>query len=131
MAELCKFDELRNKTTRQLIQLVNKEIELGIGAFAEGRLQRAKRAGAKASRLVALLLEVPDEERDPVEARVRKFQALLDETSTPGSRGDVAALARALWIGRGCPEGSPEEDWLRAERVLKSQEFETASAAIA
>jgi len=30
----------------------------------------------------------------------------------------VAKLAYQLWLDRGCPEGSPEEDWLRAEQVL-------------
>lgn len=32
----------------------------------------------------------------------------------------VAALAYELWQGRGCPEGSPEEDWFRAEQALRS-----------
>ena len=31
----------------------------------------------------------------------------------------IAALAYALWEQRGCPVGSPEEDWLRAERQLQ------------
>ena len=30
----------------------------------------------------------------------------------------IAALAYALWEERGCPDGSPEEDWLRAEKEL-------------
>ena len=30
---------------------------------------------------------------------------------------DVSALAHELWRGRGCPEGSPEEDWFRAEKL--------------
>ena len=30
----------------------------------------------------------------------------------------VARLAYRLWLERGCPEGSPEEDWYRAEREL-------------
>ena len=130
MAEGCKFDELRVKTTRQLIQLVNREIELGTRALAEGRFLKAKRACAEVSRLISFVVE--DEERAPLESRVRHFQSLFEEPSIAESKGDVAALARALWIGRGCPEGSPEEDWLRAERVLKShEEFEPATAAIA
>ena len=31
---------------------------------------------------------------------------------------DIARLAYVLWEQRGCPEGSPEEDWLRAEQLL-------------
>ena len=35
----------------------------------------------------------------------------------PG-RSEVAALAYQLWQDRGSPMGSPDEDWLRAEREL-------------
>jgi len=34
---------------------------------------------------------------------------------------DIAALAHALWQARGCPEGSPEEDWFRAAEQLRSR----------
>lgn len=30
----------------------------------------------------------------------------------------IALLAYTLWQQRGCPEGSPEADWLRAEEEL-------------
>lgn len=32
----------------------------------------------------------------------------------------VAKLAYSLWESRGCPIGSPEEDWLKAEQELVS-----------
>ena len=32
---------------------------------------------------------------------------------------EIAVLAYSLWQARGCPEGTPEEDWLNAERTLK------------
>jgi hypothetical protein len=32
---------------------------------------------------------------------------------------DIARLAYALWQERGCPAGSPETDWLEAERTLR------------
>ena len=35
------------------------------------------------------------------------------------SRDRVAELAYFHWLKRGCPEGSPQEDWLRAERELQ------------
>ena len=31
---------------------------------------------------------------------------------------EIVALAYTLWQQRGCPEGSPEEDWLAAEQQL-------------
>jgi hypothetical protein len=30
----------------------------------------------------------------------------------------ISLLAYALWQQRGCPEGSPDEDWFRAEQEL-------------
>jgi|KBSMisStaDraftv2_1062788.scaffolds.fasta_scaffold49358_2 hypothetical protein len=30
----------------------------------------------------------------------------------------IASLAYTLWQQRGCPEGSPDADWLRAEEEL-------------
>jgi len=40
---------------------------------------------------------------------------------------DIAALAYSYWEARGCQGGSPEEDWLRAEReLLTRSSFATA-----
>src|SRR5690348_18354317 len=32
---------------------------------------------------------------------------------------EIARLAYALWQSRGCQDGNPEEDWLRAEQQLR------------
>lgn len=34
---------------------------------------------------------------------------------------DITAVAYSLWQARGCPEGSPEEDWFKAESALKAK----------
>jgi hypothetical protein len=34
---------------------------------------------------------------------------------------EVAALAHKFWQDRGCPEGSPAEDWFRAVEELQSR----------
>jgi hypothetical protein len=36
------------------------------------------------------------------------------------SREEIARLAEKFWAERGWPEGSPEQDWLRAEQELKA-----------
>jgi hypothetical protein len=36
------------------------------------------------------------------------------ETTAPGTQA-IAVRAYELWLERGCPHGSPEEDWYRAE----------------
>jgi hypothetical protein len=136
MAVLCKFDELRIKTGNQILHLVNKQLDLGIrearqalgsadaGVFAEDHYLRAKEAFAEASRLILLAGEIADDER--CEARLKRLQEMLEGLSAVGATASateecVPALARALWNARGCPEGSPEDDWFQAELTLKSQ----------
>ncbi len=41
----------------------------------------------------------------------------------------TALLAYEFWLARGCPEGSPEEDWFLAEEQLKHQQFGAQKAA--
>ena len=49
--------------------------------------------------------------KPPVEPTERR----LDLGSSP----EIAALAYQYWQARGCPNDSPEVDWLRAERELE------------
>lgn len=39
--------------------------------------------------------------------------------SVPSPRERIALLAYSYWEARGCPFGSPEEDWLRAEQEVR------------
>jgi hypothetical protein len=47
------------------------------------------------------------------------------ESATSAHRGfshdDIAALAHQLWIERGSPEGSPDEDWFHAAEQLRAK----------
>lgn len=51
---------------------------------------------------------------------------LTCESSRPASLNDqdVASLAFQRWVERGCPQGSPDEDWLSAERELQSRSLQ-------
>jgi hypothetical protein len=40
-------------------------------------------------------------------------------SNAAGGCEEISLLAYAYWQARGCPEGSPEEDWLRAEQELR------------
>jgi Protein of unknown function (DUF2934) len=53
-------------------------------------------------------------------ATVNRFaeQSEMEPSEIPHEQ--IAALAHALWQERGCPEGSPEEDWFRAEEELRA-----------
>jgi hypothetical protein len=127
-----KLDELRLKTGDQLVRLINNTLDLSIRearqalksadtwASSEEHLLRAKRGHAEASRLIPLVGQIPEQEQ--LEARLDRLQELLEGLAVLGSpTGDsITALARELWKARGCPEGSPQEDWFQAERALKS-----------
>jgi Protein of unknown function (DUF2934) len=63
-------------------------------------------------------------------SRASKIDPKTEVTSDPNARPDItetvdetaiAARAHGLWRERGCPIGSPEVDWLRAEEELKKQ----------
>ena len=43
-------------------------------------------------------------------------------TSQPLTHDEIAALAHSYWVARGYAPGSPEQDWLRAERQLQARQ---------
>jgi hypothetical protein len=47
-------------------------------------------------------------------------QAKAPAAATAPAWDDIAQLAHSYWEARGCQGGSPEEDWARAERELRS-----------
>ena len=49
------------------------------------------------------------------------------DISRPGI-GKIAALAYQLWEDRGCPIGSPDEDWFLAEAELNNQQRSAVAA---
>jgi hypothetical protein len=48
-------------------------------------------------------------------------QAANEHGRTVFGHDEIAALAHQLWRERGCPEGSPEEDWFHAAEQLRSR----------
>lgn len=51
----------------------------------------------------------------------------FDPAAEPGisepviEHDEIALLAYSYWEARGCPHGSPEEDWFRAEGELRQK----------
>jgi hypothetical protein len=50
----------------------------------------------------------------------REFPATISP-----DQATIAQLAYLYWLERGCPIGSPEEDWSRAEQDLKNVQTRT------
>jgi hypothetical protein len=79
---------------------------------AGGAMVQPRRSSAGAIR--PKHFTVPSETLSPSE-----FQAKTVKQPEP-SREEIARLAYAYWESRGRQGGSSEEDWLRAERELRS-----------
>jgi hypothetical protein len=47
--------------------------------------------------------------------------ATVHEGITAFGHAEIAALAYEHWQARGCPHGSPEEDWFRAAEELRAR----------
>ncbi len=45
---------------------------------------------------------------------------VLANTAPAPTREEIARLAEKYWAERGWPQGSPEQDWLRAEQELRT-----------
>jgi hypothetical protein len=57
-------------------------------------------------------------EQEPVAAV--EFQESTDAREANIVREAIAGLAYSLWQSRGCPEGTPDEDWYNAEDILRT-----------
>ena len=64
------------------------------------------------------LLESPRPEIESIEVAIVEVEPMADESP---SHDEIAVLAYSYWEDRGCQGGSPQEDWLRAERELRSR----------
>jgi hypothetical protein len=64
--------------------------------------------------------------RDKRAGRGRTSAAtLIEDRKVDGqvSQSEIAELAYQLWVDRGCPAGSAEEDWFEAERRIISRQL--------
>ncbi|HTT61043.1 MAG TPA: DUF2934 domain-containing protein [Bryobacteraceae bacterium] len=48
----------------------------------------------------------------------RVCDKFVTERISPAKQRKIAVLAYQLWVTRGFQDGSPQEDWLRAQRVI-------------
>ena len=143
MTHLSKLDELRSKTQKELVQIINHGLDLGIrdagqalqsddpSVVAEECCLRATTSYVRVSRLIPLVVDIPADERRRLESRLEDLKGMLKSLSAIGSsptptEDEIAVLARSLWEERGCPEGLSEHDWFLAERTLEARRSHAA-----
>jgi|GEM_PF-2481227 hypothetical protein len=86
MEGLSKFDELRRKTDREIVNLLNRKLDSGFalcasaGSAAEPSeaWAKAQRAYLEAARLLPLLGGIGPEERDGLRRRVRDLERSIE-----------------------------------------------------
>lgn len=65
----------------------------------------------------------PETKTAPLPQKIESRQALAPQDPLPAesepTSEEVAALAYQLWVERGSPHGSHEEDWYQAEQKLR------------
>ncbi len=47
-----------------------------------------------------------------------------ETAGAPPDEASIAALAYQLWLAKGCPIGSDQDDWFLAEGILKNRSGE-------
>jgi hypothetical protein len=60
--------------------------------------------------------------------RLTHERAYDDTVADASGHTEIEALAYQLWLERGCPAGSPEQDWFRAEKQLSAPREITRAA---
>jgi hypothetical protein len=93
-SQRVKLDALRARTDRQLVALINYELERGLDhgrASSTGERDRAEQHRAKAERaytiarkLLPAIYHLSQSGRQQIEARLRGLRALLDGRSASG-----------------------------------------------
>jgi hypothetical protein len=70
---------------------------------------------------VAREIQTPRNAKDRKSRSVRA-EVHVERYDDPSVQERIAQLAYSYWESRGCPLGSPEEDWLQAEREFHERE---------
>jgi len=100
-------------------------VKLGTTMRKTGNQELAEQAIANAEKSYATLLPflsdstrstgLKAEDLEEFRAQLERIRNSLDDLEKVRK---IAVLAYQFWQERGCPVGSPDEDWLRAEREI-------------
>lgn len=66
----------------------------------------------------------------PVAKGTKAISPLTKSTTSAPDHEQITRLAYCYWQDRGCPEGTPQEDWLRAEAEQLNQSAATEVSGI-
>jgi len=109
----------------------NSDNDSGISAGASAASRRKPASRTRAKRVVSPEAPVtsaaePEIALSEPEITVSEAVPVVSVPVPPPTREEIAQLAFLYWEQRGGQGGSPEEDWLRAERELQMRVAATA-----
>jgi hypothetical protein len=93
------------------------ELVVSAGAAAAAAARRKPASATRKQRVVSQA-EPSAILSTPRRAKTSAAQPGASVSATPTAQ-QIANLAYAIWEARGCQGGSPEQDWLAAERQLR------------
>jgi hypothetical protein len=71
-------------------------------------------------------LAIPEPSQQQSQVQAHAEGQPQQQVSGTAQQQAVANLAYDLWEQRGCPQGSPDEDWNRAEQLLQATKIQSA-----
>jgi hypothetical protein len=89
MEAVCKFDQLRIKTSTELVQLITHELDLGLRAAALESYAKAARAYFEAARLMRIS-ELSQNERPVLVSRLERLAKVLEPLPGHDRRPELA-----------------------------------------
>jgi hypothetical protein len=124
--------EKKTESGREIAEFLKNElaacvafVKLGATMRKTGNQELVEQAIGNAEKSYATLLPflsdstrsagLKAEELEEFRAQLERIRYSLDDLERVRK---IAVLAYQFWLERGCPHGTPEEDWFRAEREI-------------
>jgi len=76
--------------------------------------------GSDATALQELSETISSDAATMLPARITVTDSVKAAATVSPTEGEIATVAYQLWLDNGCPLGSEQEDWFRAEAILKN-----------
>ena len=87
--------------------------------------RRGKRMGSDATALQEPSKTMSSDTARMMPKRTPVSESVKTVATVSPTESEIAAVAYQLWLNNGCPAGSDQEDWFRAEAALKKARRDT------
>jgi hypothetical protein len=110
-----------SKTSNKARKIADDATPVADATTQAATKSRSTRSASKSKSIESAETNALKHRRAATKAAATVQEGEAQASTRPVTREDVALLAHSYWIARGYAPGSPEEDWLRAEKELQAQ----------